>query len=112
MVFSKGKPKFCIIKMKTGIKNRVKGILSSLLRQGLHTPRPEAPEAPEAEAGFATEALFFKKNKKEDFFKIYWDTIRNFIKAQPINKQKHIKITKQHQQSANKLLLILNQHDG
>ena len=109
MVFSKGRaepPKFCIIKMKTGIKNRVKGILSSLLRQGLHTPRPEA------EAGFATEALFFKKNKKEDFFKIYWDTIRNFIKAQPINKQKHIKITKQHQQSANKLLLILNQHDG
>ena len=61
MFFSKGKPKFCIIKMKTGIKNRVKGILSSLLRQGLHTPRPEA------EAGFATEALFFKKNKKEDF---------------------------------------------
>ena len=109
MVFSKGKPKFCIIKMKTGIKNRVKGILSSLLRQVLHKPRPEA------EAGFATEALFFKKNKKEDFFKIYWwlrPTIRNFIKAQPINKQKHIKITKQHQQSANKLLLILNQHDG
>ena len=106
MVFSKGKPKFCIIKMKTGIKNRVKGILSSLFRQVLHKPRPEA------EAGFATEALFFKKNKKEDFFKIYWDTIRNFIKAQPINKQKHIKITKQHQQSANKLLLILNQHDG
>ena len=109
MVFSKGKPKFCIIKMKTGIKNRVKGILSSLLRQGLHTPRPEA------EAGFATEALFFKKNKKEDFFKIYWwlrPNIRNFIKAQTINKQKHIKITKQHQQSANKLLLILNQHDG
>ena len=56
--------------------------------------------------------LFFKKNKKEDFFKIYWENIRYFIKAQPINKQKHIKITKQHPQSANKLLLILNQHDG